>query len=706
MIEKVFNGIKNFPYVEVAALPNATCKRGQRKRGRIFVDAIAAFDIETTKIPGEEHSVMFIWQFHIMSKEFNYTVLGRTWEEFVKFMDVLAITLNDRTLMIFDHNFNYEFSYIKSFIRFTDKNGFTDVFSKDPKHPIYAHSHYGAFEWRDSYSLFNTKLEEVTKGLPHAKATKENGEVDDFDYTKKRFSWTPLTDEEYKYCINDVYGLCEAVERAMKDHRDTLYSLPYTSTGYIRRDVKRLMYEHIRYNDYPADTYSIYEFLKDAYRGGNTHANRWYAGSIFNKVSSWDRSSSYPDVMINDKFPISPFLPDMNMCESHLTELDRDGYAYLMAAVLHDVKLKSDLTPLPYLSKDKVFGLVGLGCNDNGRIIECARIMLKVTDIDWKIIKEQYTWSSMSICELYVSKYDYLPEVLRNYIINLYKDKTALKKVKGMEDRYRIAKTKVNGVYGLSVQRVENSDVYFDEDAKELKERFKAEDGEIVCNYYNDSRKRPMPYRWGVWVSAWARYHLQSLIDLVGADFVYADTDSVKFLNDHGKEIDEFNKFYIDRSTKSGAYATDPKGVTHYMGSYEYEGTYDKFITMGAKKYADSMDGKIELTVSGVPKENGAKELVKFGGIKAFKEGTVFSAGKLRPIYNDKEDYGERNVYDCYGKTGKVKVTSNSCLVPTTYKLGYEKSYRDLLNNLDELIEDHDEIMKIYELYVDRGYLT
>ena len=186
----------------------------------------------------------------------------------------------------------------------------------------------------------------------------------------------------------------------------------------------------------------------------------------------------------------------------------------------------------------------------------------------------------------------------------------------------------------------------------------------------------------------------------------YTDTDSVKFLGDHKAEIEELNRFYIDRSKISGACAMDPKGKWHYMGMYEYEGTYDEFKTMGAKKYAYVEDGETHITISGVPKEEGAKELVKFGGLDAFKPGTVFSAGKLRPKYNDSDDYGEREVYDCYGNSGKVKITSNACLLDTTYQLGYGKTYKELLDSLPDLIEHNAEVMNAYQFYIDRGYTS
>lgn len=308
MVEKVFFDINDFPLLEINEIPMEKRRRGQRKYikdkyGNIvfekddYVAAIAAFDIETTKIPDGANvvwskpellkekitqSVMFVWQFHITfmkdDERYNYTLLGRTWDEFDRFMNLLdAIIDDDLTLMIFVHNLNYEFNYIKSIIPLTNKDGECDIFAIDAHHPVSFHSHNGKFQWRDSLILFNMKLEKVTEGLPHAKISGE-----DFDYTKKRFSWTPLTDIEIQYCINDVYGLTEGILRLMYDGevKENLYSLPLTATGFTRRDVKKLMYWHTKNHDYVHDDYDSYSELRDAFRGGNTHCSRFWSGIV------------------------------------------------------------------------------------------------------------------------------------------------------------------------------------------------------------------------------------------------------------------------------------------------------------------------------------------------------------------------------------------------------------------------------------------
>ena len=159
----------------------------------------------------------------------------------------------------------------------------------------------------------------------------------------------------------------------------------------------------------------------------------------------------------------------------------------------------------------------------------------------------------------------------------------------------------------------------------------------------------------------------------------FKNTDSVKFT---GKvDFSTLNSEIEENSKKSKSYAKDKKGKIHYMGVYEYEGTYSKFATMGAKKYAYEDEKGLHLTISGVVKydENGneisAKELAEKGGFNAFRAGTVFAkAGGLEAVYNDEPSYG------CVEVDGRsVQITKNVCLRPSTYTLGLAGEYNRLL---------------------------
>ena len=223
-------------------------------------------------------------------------------------------------------------------------------------------------------------------------------------------------------------------------------------------------------------------------------------------------------------------------------------------------------------------------------------------------------------------------------------------------------------------------------------------------------KKAFLCYQWGVWVTAHARRELRQAIDLCGMNFVYTDTDSVKYVK---SDIDweSLNAGIRRRSTDSGAYATDPKGNVHYMGVWEHDDSYSKFKTLGAKKYAYVYKDKkckpdkcgragnctlkggeyckgTYCTIAGVGKKSGAEEIDKAGGLEAFDVGFIFrDAGGLESVYND-DDFGEYTVdgHDIY-------ITRNVCLRPSTYTVSITEDYATLLNS--DLVQKFMEELKM-----------
>ena len=64
-----------------------------------------AFDIETTVLDEYEQSVMYIWQWQFGE---DYTVIGRTWEEFQDLQNrVKGVLPEDRWLVVYVHNLSY-----------------------------------------------------------------------------------------------------------------------------------------------------------------------------------------------------------------------------------------------------------------------------------------------------------------------------------------------------------------------------------------------------------------------------------------------------------------------------------------------------------------------------------------------------------------------------------------------------------------------
>lgn len=662
---------RNFPeevITAAGALPKPRGNRGGNKRQ--YLDLVAAFDIETTRVR-EDYSVMYIWQLQL---GLGVTVTGRSWKEYKQCLRrIISLLPSDVWLVVYVHNLAFEFQFLRGIYRFKP----SEVFAIDKRKPLRVDM-YDRIEYRCSYLHSNMSLDVYLKkmGVEHEK-------VKGFDYDKPRYPWTSLSDQELKYCINDVRGLVEALIIEMHHDGDDLYTIPATSTGYVRRDVKKAMrqvnYHYI--HDQLPDA-EIYGLLREAFRGGNTHANRFYAGQELPEVRSYDRSSSYPDVQCNCLFPISRFkvLPKCDL--KKLADLmGRRKKACLIRIALWDVQLNNDLWGCPYLAIDKCRRTIN-GAVDNGRILKADYLETTLTDIDFKIVASEYTWSNYKILTCAYARYGRLPEVLREQIISYYRAKTELKGIPEKIIYYEKSKNKLNSIYGMSAQNPVKMSV-----------NFTGKDWEIdytqtVEELLEKSNKRAFfPYQWGVWTTAWARYRLEEGIRLAAhgaedgtSDFVYCDTDSVKYIG--YVDWSTYNTQRRADSEASGAYADDPKGKRHYMGVYEPDDGYPAaFATRGAKKYVvKHPDGTLEATIAGVSKRgacSGGAELMQHGGMSAFlQEEFIFTeAGGTLLLYNDTERFRIR--IDGH----RLMVRECVTIKPDTYTLRDTEEYIDLLKN-------------------------
>ena len=645
-------------FQDVPLLKNRRGNPGGNKRN--YMAITTAFDIETTVIPGTQQAVMYIWQWCFT----DVVVIGRTWEEFIDLSTRIKNCLPaERWLVVYVHNLSHEMQYLKGIYSFTE----ADVFAVASRQILKADM-YGCFEYRCSYKLTNMSLHEFTKkmNVTHQKLSGE-----EFDYSKVRYPWTELTDREIEYCVNDVLGLVEAI------------------TALMAREV--------------------FSALREAFRGGNTHANRLMTSTVVKYVHSADESSAYPACLCNCLFPCSKFIPilphDLNL--DYITRCIKIRHKALLLRIgITGLALRNRYWGCPYLSKDKcreiraaVYELDGhfTEMADNGRIIEADYLETTVTDIDLEIICREYT-GEIKILQGWYASYKKLPEQITSVIIKYYQDKTALKNVEGQELYYDKAKSLLNSCYGMMAQNPCKVRQLFRQ-VGDYEPEFDEEDAEQMKPVLEKAnRKAFLNYAWGVWTTCHARARLEAGIRMAhqpdkGIYFLYADTDSVKYIGNI--DWSEYNAARIEECKESGSWAVDSKGKTHFMGVYESEDDpetgycYYQFKTMGAKKYAyvKTPGGPTECTIAGVNKEKGGPELDKHGGLKAFEDDFVFTeAGGTESVYNDDPEIKEM-VID--GHT--LKITSNVAILPSTYRLGITGEYR--------------RIVKYFQHYLDNPYI-
>lgn len=360
-----------------------------------------------------------------------------------------------------------------------------------------------------------------------------------------------------------------------------------------------------------------FEQLQRAFMGGHTHANHNYVRKILHDVASYDFTSSYPSVMVLEKFPMSPaFKVDHPVSQEEFSRLVRDKCC-MFDLELWDVFPKLHWEHPLSRSKCQVAENYVL---DNGRIVMADHIRTTCTEQDLKTYLEFYTWGKYEISNLVYYEKQYLPHNFVMAILELYKRKTILKGVEGEELNYMISKNMANAAFGMIVTNPVRETIEY------LEHEYVTTKPELIeaIEQYNNSKKRFLFFPWGVWVTAYARRNLFTGIKEVGNDFIYSDTDSIKLLNHsaHKQYFDDYNDNIIKKINDAAAYhKIDPSefsplnrnGEPQTIGLWDFEGIYDDFKTLGAKRYLVRKGDRHTLTLAGANKTKAMKWLLDTG---------------------------------------------------------------------------------------------
>lgn len=626
------------------------------------------FDIETSKIPidndGHYQAFMYLWQICLEGN----VIFGRRWEQLQWFMEqvVNAYKLSEEErVVIYVHNLSYEFQFMQDFFRFTD------VFAMESRSILTAKTAH--LEFRCSYKLSNMSLAKWIENTPNTLHYKGLG---DLEYDTIRTPDTPLTEVEYGYGFNDVKGPYECLMELLKE--DNLATIPLTSTGYVRRDCRKAMAKNKKNRQmFLRSRLSLlqYKLLRECFRGGNTAGNRYLTNLILKIVGSFDLSSSYPFQMIAREYPLGKWnygvIPDIKTLEEY-----NKKYCTIARYTFKNIRLRKE-KPIPYIPLSKCLEIGDEREVYNGRILKADYLTISMTNIDYEVVKEQYEYDEIALEEFHYSRKGLLPKELRDTIMYYFEKKSKLKGDEEHYYEYMKSKNKLNSIYGMTVTNILNTEIeYHDGDYTENK-MTEEEMQEALDKYYRNHRSF-LNYSWGVFVTAYARRELEDGLNIAGLDTIYCDTDSVKFIGNHDKEFEEYNRRLNKECSEKGIrnYA-EVNGKRYYMGIFDKENGYDEFITLGAKKYAYMQSGKLGITVSGLSKKKGGKELEKKGGLRRFQRNEVFyDSGRTIAQYNSSP------VHDITVEGCTFSTASNLAIVDTTYTLGISDTMLDIIERL------------------------
>ena len=603
----------------------------------------------------------------------GYTIICRKWSEFEIIHNAISNALDLGEHGIDDNKFSTEarfwvanasceFQFLRSHLNITH------VFAKSKRQPVTFTADNGIF-FQDALAITNSSLAKIPDlyNLPTRKM------VGDLDYSVTRNILTPLSNEEIGYCVNDVRILAEFNEWIMVNYVDNGLDVPLTCTGLLRDSVKKRAREWFKSSpkskymskakikqimDLMPQTYE--EFLEvQAYlfRGGYTHANIINTGMVIKEVNGVDFTSSYPAVMLQERYPMTPFedcsFENVDAELDYIMDMSKMGWSTYGKYTFYGLRCKTGHS-IESVSKTMEYFECGEKVSevvdkyhyiiDNGRILFGTQVTVFLTDRDIANYRDFYDWDAVEIHSLKKSKYGRLPSYLTDVIIEYYVKKADLK-AKGLDDttEYRIAKAMVNSAYGMLCEKLHMTKFGFvdgewyseNPTSDSIQEAYLDEiigAGEDRDKVYMGLKmpRRILSVYWGVWTTAHARRRLlQNLKTISGPNYnaeddtIYCDTDSIYFKNPEkyqgmidmwNNQIYKINEKWVANENKNRAVKRD-KGIAVEDINYDYfktlgdfdwiskHGNYTRFKTLGAKRYVkETSDGKITQTIAGLPK--------------------------------------------------------------------------------------------------------
>lgn len=680
------------------------------KHALAYVQYYCGFDIETTNIYEEKTAFMYHWQFGLNA----HNIYGRTWGEFVEFIERLSVTLKlneHRRLIVWIANEGFEFQFMRKHLKITT------VFARAKREPLLA-VHDDCIEFRDCLPISGGNLDYLAKHYTSIRKAKG-----DLDFTIKRNSHSELNDKELGYCRIDVRILVEWSKYIFDTFILPQNYIPMTKTGILRHTVKEGVTEEIQgfvRRAFPSQ--KLYDVMMQwLFRGGFTHANMWFVNeTIREPVNGYDFTSSYPAIMLQyDKFPMSKLklIPTIHTLEDLKKIPPRCPYFIAVrfygieAKTYHSIESSFKCKRLEGREFDENGNIIGEPLIDNGRVSKAAIMSVYLTDIDLKIYELFYKWDRAEVFACYYAAGGRLPAYLRDPLANLYYTKARLKKA-GLDNttEYVESKKAINAAYGMTVQRVYLDDTKYTEgrrnDKGKLEEWYEENNGR---SWYRIVKGQFLLPQWGIWVTSEARYRLLATVAEVEAEaiaagneggaVVYCDTDSLYIVNHERYKhiIEAYNEHIYEVNAELFPNKPEFADLGEFDLINKRAHNYYAFKTLGAKRYIKTQKlivnnrvyeaaGSTEVTVAGLPKTS----LQKYCKEHKADIYTVFCDGMTMDlIYSQKNAHHYNDEPTSANVEGELmSELSSVCIYPTTFKLSWAAVYKLLLNELAERRKD------------------
>lgn len=607
-------------------------RRGGNNHNTIS-EAIIMCDTETSKKLCHCDNHVVAWTMSIRWNHMNIvTLYGHKPSEFIKCIKKVQDNLCGYEAYYFWHNMAYDWQFLRKFMIAEFGEPIQQLNTK-PHYPILI-KWINGITFKDSLILSQRSLAKWAEDMQvtHQKA------VGKWDYDKLRHQSDEFTADELEYIEHDTLAGVECIDKLLEALGKTcLYTIPFTATGIPRADIRQIGSENKARDRFKkaAMCYADYLIAELVFHGGYTHANRYLIDVLIDElVQCYDFSSSYPFVVLSEKYPVERFSKIEDKPINYILENNKE-YAFMFKLILLHPDLKDLKNPMPVLQLSKCVKVIN-PVTDNGRILEADYVEIYVNDIDLEVIAEQYNYDKHSCTDIRVARKGYLPRWFTDYIYQLYSDKCTLK---GKDKvAYNLSKAKLNAAsFGMMVQHSITDDIQEDYTTGEYK--LAHNNPEEMYEAYLNKRSSILLYQQGIWITS---YSLRNLLQLGKCcdTWVYSDTDSCYGIGWNKEAVEAYNNQCKQKLLANNYNAILFNGREFWPGIAEHEeltDDYYEFKVLGAKRYCGrcKADGELHITVAGVPKKNGAKCLKN--DINNFTTGFIFdgaTTGKLTHYYN------------------------------------------------------------------------
>lgn len=680
---------KGYPYKRLGNAILTIRKNGATSDKDFYNDVIIMADTETSKqapnikdqgkyIPVPNYVVA--WTISIRAYHTNIVTLwGRTPKEYIHCLNLIHENMQGDKTIIYFHNRGYDYVFLGKYERKAWGVPVKQLNIK-PHFPLTMEYENGLV-FKDSLMLAQRSLEKWAEDMnvEHKKA------VGKWDYNKIRTQMEDFTPDELEYIEHDTLAGVECLDALMQGLNKNIVNVPLTATGIPREATRKRGVEakaNLTFKENVPD-FHVQQLLEKIYHGGYTHSNRHIVNTLIKgDIKCRDFASSYPFVMLSEKYPLTRFTL-MDDCSIDDIVWLKDNYAFIFKVYMVRPRLKDALNPMPTLQKSKCEKIIN-GIFDNGRVLGADYIEMWTNEIDWDVYSSMYQYDFIMIKNVYYASKGYLPKWLTNYVFDVYRDKCTLKN--GDPVLYAIKKAELNSIYGMCCMKpirpvIEEDYETGDFNIKDMLPQEQAEEYEK----FTKKKNQVLQFSWGVWITSYAMRNLHKLgtcIDYdAGGEWLYSDTDSIYAIGWDESKLKAYNEACKQKLLANGYGPVNYNNKEFWLGIADDDGEYIEFITQGCKRYAcRKPDGIIKITVAGVPKKTGS--LCLKNDLNNFKPGLIFdgeTTGKKQHTY--------MYVDEIYTDANGNEIGDSIDLTPCNYELDGISEIVDWEKLLTEEIE-------------------